>query len=97
MSKLTLKDLKLSDTINSETNTFIRPPAPSEAYELESMCLLDDWLHWASLNNLVSQARYISLSSYLDTIPSVGEYVRILSNHLSVDYHEYLIYLKLYS
>ena len=80
MIKLTLKMFNLFDTINQETNTFIRTPEPSEVCELESMYVLADWLYWASLNNLVSQERYINLSKYLNTIPTVGEYFRILSN-----------------
>jgi hypothetical protein len=80
MLKLSLKNLKLFDIINKESNTFIRTPEPSEAGELDSMYLLADWLYWASLNNLVSQERYINLSTYLNTIPSVGEYFKMLSN-----------------
>ena len=80
MLKLSLKNLKLFDIINKETTNFIRTPEPSEAGELESMYLLADWLYWASLNNLVSQERYIELSKYFNTIPSVGEYFRMLSN-----------------
>ena len=80
MLKFTFKNLKLFDKINKETNTFIRTPEPSEACELESMYVLADWLYWASLNNLVSQERYINLSTCLNTIPSVGEYFSMLSN-----------------
>ena len=72
MLKLSLKNLKLFDNINKETNSFIRTPEPSEVCELDSMYLLADWLHWASQNNLVSQERYKNLSEYLNTIPSVG-------------------------
>ena len=80
MLKLSLKNLKLFDNINKETNSFIRTPEPSEVCELDSMYLLADWLYWASQNNLVSQERYKNLSEYLNTIPSVGEYFRALSN-----------------
>ena len=79
MLMLNLKKLKLFDTINKETNTFIRTPEPSEAGELESMHLLADWLYWASLNNLVIQERYNKLSEQLNTIPSVGEYFEHLN------------------
>ena len=58
MLKLSLKNLKLFDNINKETNNFIRTPEPSEACELDSMYIFADWLGWASLNNLVSQERY---------------------------------------
>ena len=58
MLKLTLKNLKLFDSTNTDTNTFIRTPEPSEACELESIYLLADRLYWASLHNLVSQERY---------------------------------------
>ena len=44
MLKLTLKNLKLFDNLNKETNTFIRTPEPSEVCELDSMYLLADWL-----------------------------------------------------
>ena len=80
MLKLTRKSLSLFDITNKETIIFIRTPEPSEACELESMYILADWLHWASLNNLISQERYINLSAYLNTIPSVGEYFKILTN-----------------
>lgn len=80
MLKLTLKNLKLFDNINKDTNNFIRTPEPSEVCELDSMYLLADWLYWASQNNLVSQERYKNLSEYLNTIPTVGEYFRVLSN-----------------
>ena len=79
MLKLTLKKFKLIDIIKKETNTFIRTPAPSEACELDSMYLLADWLYWASLNNLVSQERYKTLSTYLSAIPSVGKYFNQLN------------------
>ena len=80
MLKLSLKNLKLFDIMNKETNTCIRTPEPSAACELDSMYLLADWTYWASHNNLVSQERYINLSKYVTTIPAVGEYFRMLSN-----------------
>ena len=55
MLKLSLKNLKLFDNRNKETNTCIRTSEPSEVCEPDSMCLLADWLYWASQNNLVSQ------------------------------------------
>ena len=80
MLNLTLKNLKLFDNINKAINSFIRTPEPSEVCELDSMYILADWLYWASLINIVSQERYINLSTYLNTVPSVGEYFRMLSN-----------------
>ena len=62
MIKFTLTNLKLFDNINTETNTFIRTPEPSEVCELDSMYLLADWLYWASQNSLVSQERCLNLS-----------------------------------
>ena len=44
MLKLSLKNLKLFDNMNKETNTCIGTPEPSEACELDTMCLLVDWL-----------------------------------------------------
>ena len=73
MVKLTLKHLKLCGVIQKETETCIRTPEPSEACELASMYILADWFCWASLNHLVSQERCVNLSTYLSTIPSVGE------------------------
>ena len=82
MLKLTLKNLKVFDNINKETNNFIRTPEPSEVCELDSMYLLADWLVWASQNNLINQERYTNLSNYLNTIPSVGEYLRFISYNI---------------
>ena len=81
MLKLTLKMFNLFDTINQETTTFIRTPEPSEVCELDSMYSLADWLYWASQNNLLIQERYNSISEYLNTMPTVGESFRIVSNH----------------
>ena len=82
MLKLTLKNLKVFDNINKETNNFIRTPEPSEVCELDSMYLLADWLVWAYQNNLINQERYTNLSTYLHTIPSVGEYLSFISHNL---------------
>jgi hypothetical protein len=76
MFTLTIKSLKLFDIINKQSNTFNRTPEPTEIGELESMYISADWLYYASLNSLVSQERYISLSNYLDTIPVNGKYHR---------------------
>jgi hypothetical protein len=46
MLKLTLKNFKLFDIINKESNTFIRTPEQSEVCELDSMYVLADWLYW---------------------------------------------------
>ncbi len=40
MLKLSLKNLKLFDNINKDTNNFIRTPEPSEVCELDSMYVL---------------------------------------------------------
>ena len=78
MSKLTCKNLKLFDILNKQSNTFIRTPEPTELCELDSMMILADWLYSASRDNVISQERYINLTNYLDTIPSIGEYHRNL-------------------
>ena len=80
MSNLTFKNLKIFDIINKESNTFIRTPEPTELCELDSMYILANWLYDASKNNMVSQERYINLSTYLDTIPIIGKYHRNLCN-----------------
>ena len=38
--------------------------------------ILADWLYDASLTNMVSQEIYTTLSTYLDTIPTIGKYHR---------------------
>ena len=81
MSNLTFKNLKIFDIINKESNTFIRTPEATELGELDSMYILADWLYDASLNNMVSQERYINLSRFLNTIPIIGIYFRNLSIH----------------
>ena len=40
MSNLTFKNLKLFDIINTESDTFIRTPEPTELCELDSMMIL---------------------------------------------------------
>ena len=42
------------------------------------MCILANWLTYASLTTMVSQEIYINLSKYLDTIPSMGKSQRNL-------------------
>ena len=81
MANLTFNNLKIFDIINQESNTFIRTPEPTELGELDSMYILADWLYDASLNNMVSQERYINLSIFLNTIPIIDIYFRNLSIH----------------
>ena len=76
MSKLTFKNLELFDLHIKESYTIIRTPDPTELCELDSRMILADWLYSVSLDNISSQERYINLSNYLDTIPSIGEYHR---------------------
>ena len=75
---LTFKNLSILDLVNSQ-GTYTRTPEGSEVDELESMYLLVEWLTWAQKNHLLDDKRYLALSCYLNTIPTVGEYLRSLS------------------
>jgi hypothetical protein len=65
--------------VDSRRGNFTRTPEGSEVDELESMYLLAECLAWAQTDQLITNNRYAELSCYLDTIPTVGEYFRILS------------------
>jgi len=76
---LTFESLRIFNLVDSRSGQLTRTPEASELDELESLYLLAEWLAWAQKNELVSGARYFELSCYLDTIPTVGGYFRILS------------------
>ena len=78
-SPLTFRSLSIFNLVDSRSGKFTRAPEGSESDELESMYLLAEWLAWAQKKQLLSNKRYVELSCYLDTIPSVGEYVRVSS------------------
>jgi hypothetical protein len=75
----TFQSLRIFNLVDSRSGNFTRTPEGSEVDELESMYLLAEWLAWAQTNHLLTNKRYVELSCYLDTIPTVGEYFRILS------------------
>jgi hypothetical protein len=64
MSKLTPDNNDLFYILNTQSNTFIGTPEPTDLGELDSMYVLADWLYWASLNTMVSQEiyKFINLS-----------------------------------
>jgi hypothetical protein len=76
---LTFASLRIFDLVDTRSGHFTRTPEASEVDELESLYLLAEWLVWAQKNQLVSCARYLELSCYLDTIPTVGDYFRSLT------------------
>ena len=78
-SLLTFKNLSVFNLVDNADGKYTRTPEGSELDELESMYLLVEWLVWAQKNQLVDNKRYLSLSCYLNTIPSVGEYLKNLS------------------
>ncbi len=79
--KLTFKNIQISEQLNKE-GRFIHTPEPSEIDEVEqdlkSMYHMADWLYWASINNKISNKKYIAMAEYFDTMPLVGEYLRHL-------------------
>ena len=86
--KLTLRNIQILEKLNSN-GQFIRTPEPSEVEEIEkdltSMYHMCNWLLWASINNKVSNKRYIEMATYFDTLPLVGEYFRkIVSKDYSI-------------
>ena len=78
-SLLTFKNLSIFNLIDNASGNYTRTPEGSELDELESMYLLVEWLAWAQKNQLVDNKRYRELSCYLNTLPTVGEYLRSLS------------------
>ena len=73
--KLTLRNIQILEKLHSN-GQFIRTPEPSEVEEIEkdltSMYHMCNWLLWASINNKVSNKRYIEMATYFDTLPLVG-------------------------
>jgi hypothetical protein len=81
--KLTMKNLRILNSLNS-SGLVIRTPEASEVAELDSSYRLADWLYRASVKNKIKEKPYIRHAEYLDTIPLVGPYYRLLcSNVLS--------------
>jgi hypothetical protein len=77
---LTFKNLKIFNLVDNDSGHLTRTPEASEVDELDSLYLLVEWLAWALKSQLLTDKRYVELSGYLHTIPSVGEYLRVLSN-----------------
>jgi hypothetical protein len=76
---LTFQSLRIFNLVDTRSGDFTRTPDGSEVDEVESMYLLAEWLAWAQKKQLITNNRYVELSCYLDTIPTVGGYFRILS------------------
>jgi hypothetical protein len=75
----TFQSLRIFNLVDSRSGNFTRWPEGSEVDELESTYLLAEWLAWAQKNQLIANNRYVELSCYLDTMPTVGGYARLLS------------------
>ncbi len=79
--KLTFKNIKILEKLNKQ-GSFIQTPEPSEVAmiedELKYMYYLADWVYWASKNNKINNKRYYAFAQYFDTLPTVGEYFRLL-------------------
>ena len=78
-SPLTFKSLSILNLADSSSGNYRQTPEGSEVDELESMSLLAEWLAWAQTNQFLTNKRHLELSCYLDTIPTVGGYVRLLA------------------
>ena len=78
-SLLTFKNLSLFNLVDTISGNYSRTPEGSEVDELESLYLLAEWSAWAQKNQHVDNKRYLELSCYLNNIPTVGEYLRSLS------------------
>ena len=78
-SLVTFKNLSMFNIVDNTNGKYTRTPEGSEVDELESMYLLVEWLAWAQKNQLLDNKRYLELSCYLNIIPTVGEYLRSLS------------------
>ncbi len=74
---LTLKHIQISEKLNNE-GRFIQTPEPSEADDSNCMYDMCHWLLWASINNKISNKKYIAMAQYFDTQPLVGEYYRYI-------------------
>ncbi len=56
----------------------IRTPEASEVGELNSRYRLADWLYSVSMHSQISGKQYLRNAEYLDTVPLVSDYFRLL-------------------
>ena len=78
--KLTMKNLRFFNHINSE-GRIIRTPEGSEVGELASGFRLADWLNHVSKKGKISEKQYLRHATYLDSLPLVGAYYRLLCSN----------------
>jgi hypothetical protein len=78
--KLTMKNLRIFNSVNP-SGRVIRTPEASEMGELGSRYRLADWLYHVSAKNKISEKQYIRHADYLDTVPLVGDYYRLLCSN----------------
>ncbi len=76
-SKLTMKNLRIFNSIDPE-GCVIRTPEASEVGELDSRYRLAYWLYNAARKGKVSKKQYYRHAEYLDHVPLVSSYFRLL-------------------
>ncbi len=75
--KLTMKNLRIFNSMNSEGQV-IRTPEASEVGELDSRYRLADWLYCVATQIKITDKQYIRHAKHLDSLPLVGDYFRFL-------------------
>ena len=81
--KLTMKNLRIFNSVNP-SGRVIRTPEVSEVGELDSRYRLADWLYQVSAKRKISEKQYIRHAEYLDSVPLVGDYYRLLCSNYYV-------------
>ena len=77
MYKLTFKNLRKFHQINLD-GQYERTPTPSEVSEINDMFHLSNRLYLASLNNKISNSKYVKIAGQIDSLPLVSIYFREL-------------------
>ena len=78
--KLTMNNLRILNSLNS-SGLVIRTPEASEVGELDSRYRLADWPYRASVKNKIKEKPYIRQAEYLDVVPLVGDYYRLICSN----------------
>ncbi len=72
-----MNNLRIFNSLNPEGRV-IRTPEASEVGELTSRYRLADWLYSVSTQSQISKKQYLRNAEYLDAIPLVSDYYRLL-------------------
>ena len=75
-----MKNLRIFNSVNP-SGCVIRTPEVSEVGELSFRYRLADWLYHVSAKNKISEKQYIRHAEYLDSVPLVGDYYRLLCSN----------------